>query len=114
MYLQRWSLSALIAETLPLAWTLVTEPISTLSTETKKTQVNHYGAVNAARMIETIKTNMTAYELTKKLEVIKVWAEHLIANSRPPENPAGESAYYCAKAFLETELKGIVTEETHK
>ena len=51
---------------------------------------------------------MTEHELTKKLEVIKLWAEHLIANSRPPESPAGESAYYCAKAFLETELKGIL------
>lgn len=54
------------------------------------------------------------YEIREKLRVIKLWAEHLIANSRPPENPAGESAYYCAKAFLETELKGIIAEETHK
>jgi hypothetical protein len=114
VYFQKWSLSALTAETLPLAWTLVTEPISTLSTETKKIQVNHSGAANAVRMIETTKTNMTEYELTKKLETIKMWAEHLIANSRPPENPGGESAYYCAKAFLETELKGIVSEEAHK
>ena len=83
--------------------------------EIEKTQKNQSGAANAVRMIETIKTNMNSeHELTKKLEVIKVWAEHLIANSRPPENPAGESAYYCAKAFLETELKGIVSAETHK
>ena len=115
MYLQRWNLSALIAETSLLAWTLVTEPISTLSTETKKTQVNHSGAANAVRMIETTKTSMNSeYELREKLKVIKVWAEHLIENSRPPESPAGESAYYCAKAFLQTELKSIVTEETHK
>ena len=53
-------------------------------------------------------------KLRKRLEVIKVWADHLIANSRPPENPAGESAYYCAKAFLETELKGIVAQEIQK
>jgi len=54
------------------------------------------------------------YEIREKLKVIKLWAEHLIENSRPPENPAGESAYYCAKAFLEAELKGIIAEETHK
>jgi hypothetical protein len=53
-------------------------------------------------------------KLRDQLKVIKMWAEHLIANSRPPENPGGESAYYCAKAFLETELKSIVTEEAHK
>jgi hypothetical protein len=61
------------------------------------------------------RTNMNSeYELREKLRVIKVWAEHLIENSRPPESPAGESAYYCAKAFLQTELKSIVAEETHK
>lgn len=102
-------------ETPPQEVTLATEHICTLSIETKKTQANHSFAANAARTIETTKTSMNSeYELREKLKVIKVWAEHLIANSRPPESPAGESAYYCAKAFLEAELKGIVTEETHK
>ena len=102
-------------ETPPQEGTLATEHICTLSTETKKTQANHSFVANAVRTIETTKTNMNSeYELREKLRVIKVWAEHLIENSRPPESPAGESAYYCAKAFLQTELKSIVTEETHK
>ncbi len=53
-------------------------------------------------------------KLRDQLKVIKVWATHLIENSRPTETPAGESSYYCAKAFLTEELKKIVTEETHK
>jgi hypothetical protein len=53
-------------------------------------------------------------KLRKQLADIKAWATHLIENSRPPENPAGESSYYCAKAFLTEELKKIITEETHK
>lgn len=109
--LQKWSLSALTAETSLLAWTLVTEPICTLSTETKKTQQNLYGDANAVRTTETTKTNMKCeHELRKQLEDIKFWVEHLLQNSRPPEGPSGESAYYCAKAFLETELKKIVVE----
>lgn len=95
--------------------TSATEHICTLYTETKKTPASHSSVASVARMTETIKTNMNSeYELREKLRVIKVWAEHLIENSRPPESPAGESAYYCAKAFLQTELKSIVTEETHK
>lgn len=91
--------------------TLATEHICTLSIEIKKTQANHSFVANAVRTIETTKTSMKCeHELRKQLEDIKFWAEHLLQNSRPPEGPSGESAYYCAKAFLETELKKIVAE----
>ncbi len=118
MCFQKWSLNAQIAEISLQVWTLLTVLTYTLSKETKKTQVNQYGGANAARTTKTTEINMLCDEIEKKLrrklEVLKLWTEYLLENSRPATTPEGESRYYCAQAFLKKELEEIISQETQK
>jgi hypothetical protein len=55
---QKWNLSALTVEISLLVWILLTEPICTLSKETKKPLKNRSGGVSAARTTKTTETKL--------------------------------------------------------